>query len=229
MSTIPRTQSDLIGFFETHVAVWSNDPAGIGLTAEALTALNGATVAARAALTTATASRAVAKADTTALHGALSELKSIGGPAINAIRAFAEGSDDPAAVYALAQIPPRDPPSPAPPPAIPTDASASVLGDGTIRLKWKAPQPVPGAEVYTQIKRRLNGTGEFITLGDTGAKTFVDNTVPAGTHKVEYMFIAKRSDQSSDPTQPISLLLGVPGNSQQSQQSGGGEGLTLAA
>lgn len=226
MSTMPQTQDALINFFESHTAVWSNDPAGIGLSLEQLTALSGATVAARAALTTAIQTRDAAKGATTDLHGALSTLRGLGGPAIAAIRAFAEGSEDPASVYALAQIPPRADPTPAPPPEIPTDITAAVLGDGTIRIRWKAPQPSPGAEVFTQVKRRLNGAGPFLLLGDTGAKTLVDSTVPAGTHKVEYMCIAKRGEQQSDPSQPISLLLGVPGDGEQGAGEGG---LSLAA
>lgn len=224
MSTIPHTQEGLINFFESHTAVWANDPLAIGLTAEQLAALSGATIAARAALTVAISARDAAKGATTDLHGALDTLRGLGGPAIATIRAFAEGSDDPASVYATAQIPPRAEPNPAPPPAIPTDVSATVLGDGTIRIRWKAPQPAQGAEIYTQVRRRLNGAGQFTVLGDTGAKTLVDSTVPAGTHKVEYMCIAKRGDQSSDPSQPVSLLLGVPSNGEQ------GEGaLSLAA
>jgi hypothetical protein len=110
--------------------------------------------------------------------------------------------------------------------------SATVLGNGTVRLRWKAPQPSPGAEVFTQIQRRFNGAGQFQVIGDTGAKTFVDTTVPAGTASVQYIFVAKRGEQQSDPSAPISLLLGVPGNGPQqaAQGVGGGEGgLSLAA
>ena len=228
MGTMPQTQDALINFFESHTAVWANEPTAIGLSLEQVTALSGATVAARSALTVAIQTRDAAKGATTDLHGALATLKGLGGPAIATIRAFAEGSEDPASVYAAAQIPPRSDPNPAPPPSIPTEVSATVLGDGTIRLRWKAPQPAPGAEVFTEVKRRLNGTGTFLVLGDTGAKTLVDSTVPAGTHKVEYMCIAKRGDLQSDPSQPVTLLLGVPSNSEQGQ--GGGEGgLSLAA
>jgi len=226
MSTMPQTQEALVSFFEAHAPVWLNDPTAIGLTLETVTSIQGATVIARGALGTAAGARDASKSATTALHGAVAELRGLGGPAIAAIRAFAEGSDDPATVYATAQIPPRDPPSPAPAPDTPTEISATVLGDGTIRVAWKVFQPVPGAEVYTQIRRRLNGVGEFTTLGDTGAKTLVDSTVPAGTHSVEYLCIAKRGEQASDPSQPVTLLLGVPSNAQQEQGEGG---LSLAA
>ncbi|MFG0283720.1 MAG: hypothetical protein ACF8R7_04800, partial [Phycisphaerales bacterium JB039] len=210
MATLPGTQEGLLTFVEDHVAVWVNDPAAIGLDLSAVTALQGAVTSARSAYTVASAARETSKGATTALHGELDTLKGLAGQAINTIRAFAEGAADPMAVYAAAQIPPRADPTPAPAPATPTDASATLLGDGTIRLRWKAPQPAAGAEVYTQIRRRLGTTGPFTTLGDTGEKTFVDDTVPAGTAEVQYTFIAKRNGQSSDPTQPITLLLGVP-------------------
>src|SRR5690606_25350641 len=112
----------------------ANDPLAVGLTVEQLASLSGATVAARAALTTAIQTRDAAKGATTDLHGALDTLRGLGGPAIAAIRAFAEGSEDPASVYATAQIPPPADPTPAPAPAIPTGVSAEVLGNGSIRI-----------------------------------------------------------------------------------------------
>src|SRR5690606_1279264 len=145
MPTVPYSKADAIQFFEDHVAVWVNDPLAIGLSAQAVTDLSGATIAARSALTTASAARESSKAATTALDGAVDTMRSIRGPMINAIRAFAEGAADPSAVYSAAQIPPPASPSPAPPPAAPTDLNATLGGDGSITLVWKITRPAPAA------------------------------------------------------------------------------------
>ncbi|MFG0283421.1 MAG: hypothetical protein ACF8R7_03275 [Phycisphaerales bacterium JB039] len=218
MTTLPKQQAELISFFEAHVPVWLNDPTAIGLTLTTVTSIQGATVAARGAYDSAQVARDASKAATTTLHGAIDTLRGMGGPAINAIRAFAEGAADPMAVYSAAQIPPPADPTPAPAPEAPSDISLTLLLDGRIQLKWKAPQPVAGAEVFTEIQRRFNGAGSYAPLASTGEKTYFDATVPAGTQQVEYLLYARRGGQVSAPAGE-SILLGVPSNGQQGSLS----------
>ena len=212
----------MLSFFEAHVALWANDPTGIGLTAEQVTALSGQTVASRSAHTVAVAARETSKGATTALQNELTQLRDMGGPMINAIRAFAEGSDDPGAVYAAAQIPPPAAPSPAPAPDAPTNITTTVYTTGAVELKWKVKQPRRGAEIFTVIFRQLNKTGPYTEYASTGEKTFVDTNIPPGATAVSYVLRARRGDQVSVPSDTVVQHLGVPGNGEQ-------QGLSLAA
>lgn len=209
MRTLPKAQAKLITFFEIHTDLWAQDPAAIGLDPLKLGALTAATAEARADYSHALATREAAKAATTALSGSIEKLRALGGPAISTIRAFAESSGNPGQIYSAAQIPPPGDPSPAPAPEAPTDIRIRLLGDGSLELRWQARQPAPGAEVYTQIRRRLNGIGAFTTLGATGARIFIDDSVPAGAGNVEYALTVHRGRQSSPPV-VRGILLGRP-------------------
>jgi len=184
MRTLPKAQAKLITFFEVHTDLWAQDPAAIGLDPLKLDALSAATAQARQNHAEAIAAREAAKAATTALSGSIEKLRALGGPAISTIRAFAESAANPGHIYSAAQIPPPADPSPAPAPEAPTDIRIALLGDGSLELRWRTRQPAPGAEVYTQIRRQLNATGPFTALGDTGARRYIDTTVPAGTRSI---------------------------------------------
>ena len=47
-----------------------------------------------------------------------------------------------------------------------------------------------------QVYRRATATGEFTYLGGSGAKTFVDSTIPAGSSQVTYQIQARSIDRS---------------------------------
>jgi hypothetical protein len=215
MATVPASKSEAIQFFEDHVAVWVNDPVAIGLTAQQVTDLTGATLAARSALTVASGAREASKGATTALDGAVDTMRSLGGPAVNAIRAFAEGSADPASVYAAAQIPPPASPSPAPPPDAPTNLNATLEGNGAITLSWKITRPAPTAQVTTRIYRQLDGAGSFTWVGDTVAKKYTDTALPAGTTSVKYQLQATAGGQDGPFTFPITIQFGSGNQSAQ--------------
>lgn len=226
MRTLPKSQAKLITFFEAHTDLWAQDPAAIGLDPLKLGALSAAAAEARQDFASAIAAREAAKAATTALSGSIERLRALGGPAISAIRAFAESAEDPWSIYSAAHIPPPGDPSPAPAPDAPTDIAITLQTDGALELRWKTRQPAPGAEVYTQIRRRLNGAGGYTPLGATGARVFIDDSVPAGTGSVEYIFTVHRGGKSSDPV-VRSILLGRPAPAP--TPTGAAADLTIAA
>ena len=65
MAILPSDRLELIQFCETHIPVWENTPAAIGLTAAQITALSDLTGGARAAYNQAQSARAASKAATT--------------------------------------------------------------------------------------------------------------------------------------------------------------------
>ncbi|MFG0286169.1 MAG: hypothetical protein ACF8R7_17265 [Phycisphaerales bacterium JB039] len=221
MAIVPPSRVGALEFYETHLPLWTADPTIIGLTLTQVTDLQAAVDTARTQWNNAQAARDASVGATGNFHDAIDTMRTLGSAAIAEIKAYAKTTQNPG-VYATAGIPAPATPTPAPAPATPSEITAEVLASGSIRLRWKALQPAPGAEVYTQIQRRLTPTGAFTILGDTGEKEFIDATVPAGTAQAQYQLIAKRGGQMSDPSLPISVLLGVPSNESEG-------GLSLAA
>lgn len=89
----------------------------------------------------------------------------------------------------------RKAPTPARKPETPGQFTVELGTIGELRLKWKN-RNATGC-VYN-VRRRLNGTGEFVFVGQAGKKRFVDQTIPAGTSKVQYQVQAVRSTSASD-------------------------------
>lgn len=222
MATLPRSKSDTIAYLESRIATWVTEAANIGLGVDQASDLNLAVVAAAGALDAAEQARAASQAATVTYDAAYAEMRALAGAAIKSIRAYALTTDDPSAVYATAQIPPPAPPQPIPAPAAPTDITFELQSTGAIMLRWKAPQPAPGAEVFTSVSRKLDGQTGFTTVFDTGAKEFLDDTIPPGTANVQYVLRAKRGSQVSAPSSVITIYLGAAGND-------GVQGLSIAA
>lgn len=225
MGTVPPSRLGTLEFYETHLPLWAADPLIIGLTLEAVTDLQAVVSTARTAYDNAQTARVASKGATEGFYNAIDTLRTTGSGALAEIRAFAKSTENPD-VYITAGIPAPSAPSPVPAPDAPTELNTTVAMNGEVTLKWKAKQPAPGAEVFTVIYRRLNGVGAFTEFTSTGEKTWIDTSIPSGTQSVSYFLRARRGDQVSPASSPLTQFLGIPGN--QSQGSGDGE-LSLAA
>lgn len=93
----------------------------------------------------------------------------------------------------LAEIPAPATPEPKGPPGTPNTMTVTLNGNGSLNLKWKCPNPAGTSGTVYQVYRRVGGTGEFTYLGGSGAKLFVDATVPAGATQLTYQIQAVRS------------------------------------
>ena len=80
----------------------------------------------------------------------------------------------------------RATPSPMPPPGTPSNFRVELLGDGSIRMTWRANNPTRMSGVTYQIWRRFGSEGEFTFVGASGEKKYIDSTIPAGTPQVQY-------------------------------------------
>ena len=222
MSTLPRRKPEAIAYLENRIATWVAEGVNLGLSVDQASALSLAVASASGALDAAEQARAQSRAATITYDAAYDEMRALGSAAIKSIRAYALTTDDPSAVYALAQIPAPADPTPAPAPGAPTGITFTLQSTGAIMLRWKAPQPAPGAEVFTSVSRKLDGQTSFTTVFDTGAKEFLDDTIPPGTANVQYVLRAKRGTQVSAPSSVITIYLGAAGND-------GVQGLSIAA
>ena len=142
------------------------------------------------------------KGATEGFYNAIDTLREAGGAAIGEIRAFARSRQNPD-VYIMAGIPAPASPSPVPAPPAPTNLTITMQTTGEAVLRWKVKQPAPGAEIITVVQRRLNAAGPFVEFASTGEKTITDSTIPPGTKSVSYVLRARRGDQMSAPSEPV--------------------------
>lgn len=211
MSVVPSRDVDAIQFFEAHVPIWLSQAANVGLTVGQVNGLDTVVKDARIALTAQIAAKEAAKASTTALRNAVFAMRGNGSDLIRTIKAFAATSGNPN-VYAIAEIPPPAPPSPAPPPGQPTTFKVELTPSGAIMLSWKAVNATASSGVYFSIRRKLSGEGAFTLIGNTGSKTFVDDTITQGTNGATYIIRGYRGVNPGPESEQLSVQFGVGGS-----------------
>ncbi|MEO0475927.1 MAG: hypothetical protein AAF085_08170 [Planctomycetota bacterium] len=210
-----------IQFFAQRLTVWADDPAAIGLTPQQMTELQGRTAATIAARDAALALRSQAASATAVQNEQLSGLMKFGSGLIASIRAFADLSAEPAAVFNRADLtPPAQGGGQLPPPVAATDVKTQLGSTGAITVSWKG--TVANGTVYAVYRRFAQGTA-YSQIGTATTKSFVDATVPVGTPEVSYYVVALRDGLESPPSEPVSLRFGSQ------LQPGGETQLGLAA
>ena len=208
MSTYPTSpRSAFMEWCKGHQHVFSSHAEEIGLTTEEATAFSNATTLGDSRMQAQEEAQQLSKVATQQVQDALDDLNKQAAKVVRNIRAYAESSDDPNAVYAIAQIPPRSDPTPAPPPGQPTHLTVTLDATlGTVTLDWKADNPTGTTGTAYLIRRRLPGESNFTIIGICGKKSFIDNTLMAGPDSVEYIVQGQRGDVSG----PVSPLFNRP-------------------
>ncbi|HEX3358852.1 MAG TPA: hypothetical protein VHS31_17880 [Tepidisphaeraceae bacterium] len=191
MSVVPDKAIDKVQFFENHITPWTTNAVAIGTTTTIVTDLGTKTTAARAAYNAQQTAQETAKAATLAFQTAVSAMAVAGASIISQIRAKASITGD--SVYSLAQIPAPATPSPKPAPGTPTDFNVSLNADGSLELGWKCVNPTGTTGTIYQVWRRIGPTADFVYLGGSGTKDFIDDTVPTGSSQLTYQIQAVRS------------------------------------
>ncbi len=221
MATYPLTpRLDFLQWCKTHTDVFTNAGPSIGLSTQQAAAFSAAYDAARAAVDDQDAAKEAAKAATQQALEKVRLLQESAALTVATIRLFAESTDNPT-VYNVAQINPPQPPTAIPAPNAATDLSATLdANTGNITLRWKATQPEGAVGTTYSIFRRAQGQADFVILGSSGKKSFVDQTFFAGPDGVEYKVQAVRSGILG----PMSATLAV---SFGRVSGAGGEGFTI--
>lgn len=224
MSVIPRTLVDRIQFFETHLPVWTKNPAAIGLTVAQLADLGTRTQQARLDYDAARALRTEAKAATSTQNDSVASMFELGSDLVKTIRAFAETNDD-LSVYNLAQIPAPAAPMPTPPPETPTDVQLAVNAFGYCTIKWKGSRAVGSQFILRRQVTEVGGTpGPWTYAGSSVTNDYTDPTVPTGLASVSYLVFAQRASGTSELSNIATLTFGTGLVTNTSS-----EGLSLAA
>lgn len=223
MATVPNGIAEKLAYFETHMPIWTADPAAIGLTAQQLLTLGTMVQDARAAYNEAITARNTSLAATQNQTDLIALMSAFGGDIIKTIRAFAETTGDPG-VYNAAQIPPPAPPAPLGPPETPTDLNGVLTTDGEIQFKWKGTRK--GGTSYTISRSVTGANGPWTMIGTSEERSFSDIAVPLGLDSVMYRVRAARSGGFSQWSLPITFVFGT---ASASTSSSSGTGLTIAA
>ena len=208
MRTIPRTILKKIEFFEFHIDQWAANAETLGLTDEAIAQLGARLTAARAAYDTAQTLRQQARSATTTQSAALDSLMELGSAIVATIRAKARLTGDDPSIYATARLSPAKAPEPLPPPAVAEDLQATLLNSGALRLDWEG--TTANGTCYT-IWRQLGRSAPATLLGAVCTRSFVDDTLPAGTPEAVYFVRTHRGELTSDDSTHITVRFGVTG------------------
>lgn len=210
----PRTLADLIPWTAAHVAVWKGTPAALGLNASQTTLLDNAVKAAQAAFDDCQKKRQESKNATATQDAAVRTMLTLLQQDLRLIEIFATNSVNPNAVYTLAEIDPPTPPQPVGPPRMVSDISVGIeIVTGATVLKWKGNNPVGANGTAYIIKRKLQGQIVFSQVGiatssGPDARTFTDNTLPAGVDSVSYTITPVRGS-TVGPTAEVQVRFGV--------------------
>ncbi|XVJ58467.1 MAG: hypothetical protein HEQ23_03330 [Tepidisphaera sp.] len=214
MTIMPDRIRDAIDFCLVRGNVWQANAALIGLSAGQATAFKAAAASADTAYVARENAANAAKSATINQSGAVAAMRTSAADMIRSIKAFAEASANPSAVYAIAQIPPPATPSPRPAPGQPTDFKVSLNPGGSITLKWKCQNPPGSTGTVYHVYRRIGGVeGPATDLGTIGVREFTDDTVPssAGGVGVVYVVQAQRADLVGPASLPMTVQFGIGG------------------
>lgn len=223
MSNIPETLSEFISWAKVHQAQWVSNQAQIGLSAPQTTAFKALVEALDTADADAQEKREASKDATRTLNNSESAARVVAGAYVNLIKAFAQTTNNPN-VYALAGISPDSPPGTLPAPVPPEKFFATLNANGSLTLRFRASQPKGVSGVVYQIFRRFSSDAPFTQVGTTGAtKRWVDETIPFGTDRVEYMVTPVRGEVVGDSSDAFPVQFGSVGGGNFNISSGTGE------
>lgn len=206
MSTLPRLLREQISFFETHLTLWSADPARFGLSAGQIAALTAALADARRAHGQVQVQKTALATAVMAQGFAAKTMLSLGRSAIATIKVTARVQENNGILYDAglnAASTSRTAPAPLPPRRI----WSSVNSLGGIELFWKTRQPAGLSGVIYSIRRSIDG-GAWTLLDAVGGKRFTDSTVPVGTQRVEYTIRPRHGETLGEASAVQVLVFG---------------------
>ncbi len=82
---------------------------------------------------------------------------------------------------------------------------------GVLELRWKAANPRGTQGTSYIVRRREEGQTEFMFIGVTGEKRYVDNTFFSGPDRVEYTIQGQRADSAGPVSNVLTVQFGRTG------------------
>jgi hypothetical protein len=235
MSSFPSSpRAAFLAWCKHHEPIFTDNTTAIGISVTQAAAFATATTAAQNSVDAVEAARSAFRAAVQTANIAVRTLRGQAGDAVRSVRSFAELQPDPQAIYALAQIPPQAPPSPAPPPGTPYQLEVSLLQTGALKLRWKCQNPSGTSGTVYEVFRRNQPGAPFQYIGALGGRSFTDETLPSGSASVTYQITAVRSTVRGNPAQ-FTINFGIGGGGAFNfiasvvEETQGGGGAKLAA
>lgn len=228
MSIIPDKKVEQLQFCESHWPVWLAQFAGLGVSQLQIQNFKQLTQAARTAFDAAQAAKQAARAAVTNQDQALRAAITNAADLIRVIKSYAELTNNPDAVYALAQIPSPSAPTPALAPTRPINIRLQLESNGGLTIQWKAAPNSPATPdldesssgVTYSIYRRLPGESAMRIVGTatpprTGAvrgyASWTDNDIPAGSNGITYAIQGARGELAGPTSDAFVVTLGMGG------------------
>jgi hypothetical protein len=218
MPIIPDKKVQQVEFCESHWPIWSDSFAQLGLSSAQCLQFKALSSAARAAYDAAQVAKQAYRAAVTAQNAAIAEAVGNAADLIRVIKAFAELTDNPNAVYAIAEIPPPAVPVPAQAPGKPDNLAVNLEPTGAVTISWDSKDSSASSGAFFSVSRRLPGQAGFTPLtGSPGSTSqsrrmsFTDAGVPtsaAGTG-VQYIIQGRRGLLMGEPSDAITVQFGV--------------------
>ncbi|VAX42517.1 hypothetical protein MNBD_PLANCTO03-1338 [hydrothermal vent metagenome] len=208
MALVPDSKSGAISFYQSRIAVWAADPAAIGLSAQQIGDITSATGTSQASLLAMQEAYNTARSATAINDTDIADMRAIGASLISTIRAYARTSGD-MSVYTKADIPAPKTPTPAGTPDAPTNVTGRINNRGAIELKWEG---TLAFHAFFEVYRMFEGQTQWTLLASIGKKAFEDDSIPPSTTTaVQYYIQARRGELRSDPSDPVTIRMGVIG------------------
>jgi len=196
-------------WLESVNALWVNNASAIGLTSAQTLSFATDLINARADFTSVETIRTESKTTTQDWYTASDGLRTEASGMIAAIKGFAENSDTPTAILALAGLTPTAPRTPAAPPQQASILTAVLGGDGSVTINFKGNGPIG---TVWQVARKLPSETEFSFIGnaDASTKSFTDATVPAGIVSADYQVQGVRGSVTGPVSFGFNVKFGTP-------------------
>jgi hypothetical protein len=205
---LPGQDTPALQWLEARIAGWVANPGAIGLTSAAVTSLATDVINARTAFTSVQSIRGDAQNATQNYKDKAKTMRGNASPIIANIKNFADNAPVPQTVYDAANVSPKSPAVPAPPPSMPINIKRVVEPDGSVTLRWDATGPV--GTIYN-VTRKLTGETSFtfVGQGDGSDKSFNDATVPPGTTTATFLIQGVRGPTTGPLSNPIVVFFGT--------------------
>lgn len=202
--TIPKELPRAIDWVRIHAAGWAQPGVAeqIGLRAQGVAELEGLADEAADAL----AEYRRAEVELAALGQRYRQLartmRTNASGQVAQIRGYARASGEPGAVYTAAKIRRPATRGAAPAPGTATRFTTRLLPDGGLEVAFRCPHPKGVEHVTYTVERRVGGQvggrGPFEYLTTTGERRFVDDAVPVGAGRVDYLVRARTSTRAGN-------------------------------
>lgn len=204
MGNFEGTRRQRLQWIQARLARWSANAAAIGLTSTQVSQATAKVAGAAETSNEAEAARAAAKSATKIYYAADDEMSATVRSLITTIKAYAETSGN-VNVYALADLDPPAPRTPAEPPTVPSDVTGFVSPTGDVTLTWKATLSGASTGVFFMIERKQPTEAGFSPIGASALKEFTDATPNLTGGVVQYRVKAVRGTLSSVWSVPVAF------------------------